>query len=97
MDSLFSKVHGQSGQHHLSTFMTQLLPVGEGVQNLDVDGSVFQGHTSIRILGHDETRWQLLAWEATAGWEQSGLVVGLPGVRRQLCPDEGLFIFASRG
>ena len=55
MDSLYSKSIGSPSQHHKSiTHMTQLLPVGKGVQNPDVDGSVFQGHTPIRILGHGE-------------------------------------------
>ena len=73
--------------------MTRLLPVDEGVQNPDVDGSVFQGHTPIRILGDDEAWRRFL--EAMVGREQSGLVTGLPGVRHQLCLEEGPLVLAS--
>ena len=97
MDSPYLRSMDSPGQHHKSiTHTTQLLPVGKGVQNPDVNGSVFQVHTPIRILGHSEAWGWRLTWESPMGWEQSGLVAGLPGVRCQLCPDEGPLVFTSR-
>ena len=60
--------------------MEQSVPVGELVQNPDVDGSVLQVYTSFKTLGHGE-RWRTLAGKAPLGWEQSCLGTGLPSVR----------------